>query len=441
METRLTAAFQGSAEAAIAEPILRACVHCGFCNATCPTYQLLGDELDGPRGRIYQIKQVLEGQPATRIVQQHLDRCLTCRNCETTCPSGVHYGHLVEIGRAIVDSQVRRPWPERAWHALLREALTRPAVFSVGVRLGRLLRPLLPAALRDKLPVPRPAGARPTSRTSSGSAPTVLLLRGCVQPAMLPSIDAATERVLHALGIETLTAPGAGCCGAIRHHLNDPKGALANMRTNIDAWWPYLDSGRVDTLVVNASGCTAMAKEYGHLLRDDPIYAERAHRISACTQDITQFLLPHTGALKARLRAAAAATSAGAAAAPVRVAVQAPCTLQHAQRLPGVMEELLGGLGVTCVPVAESHLCCGSAGTYSLLHSSLARPLRDRKLDHLQRASPDIILSDNIGCIAHLAAGTSLPVWHWIEWLDRAMSPARQLCSPPTLTAASPGVP
>jgi glycolate oxidase iron-sulfur subunit len=419
METRLTEAFQRSAHASVAEPILRACVHCGFCNATCPTYQLLGDELDGPRGRIYQIKQVLEGQPATRIVQQHLDRCLTCRNCETTCPSGVQYGHLVEIGRAVVDSQVRRPWPERLLHAVLREGLTRPAVFGAGVWLGRLMRPLLPSALRDKLPIPRPAGPRPTSTrtspisratTSPGDAHAVLLLRGCVQPAMLPSIDAATQRVLHALGIETVEAPGAGCCGAIRHHLNDPDGALGNLRANIDAWWPYLESGRVDTLVINASGCTAMAKEYGHLLRDDPIYAERARRISACTQDITQFLLPHTGALKTRLGAVAN-----------RVAVQTPCTLQHAQRLPGVMEQLLGQLGVTCVSVAESHLCCGSAGTYSVLHSSLSQQLRDRKLDHLQRESPDIILSDNIGCIAHLAAGTSLPVWHWIEWLDQAL--------------------
>jgi glycolate dehydrogenase iron-sulfur subunit len=419
METRLTAAFQGSAEAVIAEPILRACVHCGFCNATCPTYQLLGDELDGPRGRIYQIKQVLEGQPATRIVQQHLDRCLTCRNCETTCPSGVQYGHLVEIGREVVNNQVRRPWGERVLHALLRAALTRPAVFGAGVRLGRLFRPLLPSTLRDKLPLPRPAGARPTS---TGGARAVLLLRGCVQPAMLPSIDAATERVLHALGIETVTAPNAGCCGAIRHHLNDPRGALANLRTNIDAWWPYLESGRVETLVVNASGCTAMAKEYGHLLRDDPVYAERARRISACTQDITQFLLPHVDALKARL-GSAAAHGDPARVDLTRVAVQTPCTLQHAQQLPGVMEQLLGRLGVTCVPVAESHLCCGSAGTYSLLQSSLARELRDRKLDNLQRASPDLILSDNIGCIAHLAAGTSLPVWHWIEWLDRALQP------------------
>ena len=424
METRLTEAFQRSAHASVAEPILRACVHCGFCNATCPTYQLLGDELDGPRGRIYQIKQVLEGQPATRIVQQHLDRCLTCLNCETTCPSGVQYGHLVEIGRAVVDSQVRRPWSERLLHALLREALTRPAVFGAGVWLGRLLRPLLPSALRDKLPIPRPAGARPTSTrtspisrattsraaTSAGAARAVLLLRGCVQPAMLPSIDAATQRVLHALGIETVVAPGAGCCGAIRHHLNDPDGALGNLRVNIDAWWPYLESGRVDTLVINASGCTAMAKEYGHLLREDPIYAERARRISACTQDITQFLLPHIGALKTRLGAVTK-----------RIAVQTPCTLQHAQRLPGVMEQLLGQLGVTCVSVAESHLCCGSAGTYSVLQSSLSRQLRARKLDHLLRESPDIILSDNIGCIAHLAAGTSLPVWHWIEWLDQAL--------------------
>jgi glycolate oxidase iron-sulfur subunit len=414
METRLTAAFQASPQAAVAAPILRACVHCGFCNATCPTYQLLGDELDGPRGRIYQIKQVLEGQPATRIVQQHLDRCLTCRNCETTCPSGVQYGQLVEIGRAVVDQQVRRPLHERLVHAVLRAVLTHRRLFAMLLGIGRLFAPLLPAGLRGKIGVARPAGTSPRALSRQASLSkhrAVLLLRGCVQPAMLPSIDAATERVLHALDIDVVRADRAGCCGAIRHHLNDPRGALSNMRTNIDAWWPYLASGRVDTLVINASGCTAMVKEYAHLLRDDPVYAAKARRISECTRDITEFLLPHVQALKARL------VPQGAQ----RVVIQTPCTLQHGQKLPGIMEQLLARLGVSSMPASEAHLCCGSAGTYSLLQPALSRQLRDRKLEHLQESTPDIILSDNIGCISHLAAGTTLPVWHWIEWLDRSL--------------------
>ena len=412
METRLTASFRASQQAAVAEPILRACVHCGFCNATCPTYQLLGDELDGPRGRIYQIKQVLEGQPATRTVQQHLDRCLTCRNCETTCPSGVHYGHLVEIGREVVEQQVRRPWSERMLHALLRGVLTRRDLFGTLLKVGRVLRPLLPRSLRDKVTPARAEGRWP--RNAATSARQVLLLRGCVQPSMLPSIDAATARVLDAIGIGVLTAGSAGCCGAIRHHLNDPRGALENMRANIDAWWPYLESGGIDTIVVNASGCTAMAKEYGHLLRDDPAYASKARRISDCTRDITEFLLPHAETLRSRLVAGSTA----------KVAVQTPCTLQHAQQLSSVMERLLEQLGVASTAVAEPHLCCGSAGSYSLLHPQLSRQLRDRKLENLQRGDPCMILSDNIGCIAHLAGGTTLPVWHWIEWLDQAIGAA-----------------
>jgi glycolate oxidase iron-sulfur subunit len=422
METRLTPAFLATSQGAAAESILRACVHCGFCNATCPTYQLLGDELDGPRGRIYQIKQVLEGAPATRTVQLHLDRCLTCRNCETTCPSGVHYGHLVEIGREVVAQQVRRPLIERLLHGLLRAVLTRRRLFGALLRLGRALRPLLPAVLSDKLATPRAAGAVPTGAVLTGAAPTpaqtsraVLLLRGCVQPAMLPSIDAATVRVLDSLGLRSTVAASAGCCGAIRHHLDDPAGALDNMRVNIDAWYPYLESGAVDTLVINASGCSVVVKEYGYLLRNDPRYAARAKRVSDSARDVVEFLLPHAATLKSRL--AASCTAAAAA-----VAVQVPCTLQHGQKLSGMLEQLLRQLGVDCVPVAESHLCCGSAGSYSLLHPALAGQLRERKLENLQRASPSIILSDNIGCISHLAAGTHLPVWHWIEWLDRALN-------------------
>jgi glycolate oxidase iron-sulfur subunit len=405
METRLSESIKGTVAAQIAEPILRACVHCGFCNATCPTYQLLGDELDGPRGRIYQIMQVLEGAPATRVTQQHLDRCLTCRNCETTCPSGVEYGHLVDVGRAMVDAQVRRPLYQRLLHALLRTGLTHRALFGSALRVGRALRFVLPAALRAKLGTARPAGAWPRGH----HARKVLLLHGCTQPSMLPSIDAATARVLDAIGVQALIAPRGGCCGAIRQHLDDQHGALDNMRRNIDAWWPSLADGSVEAIVINASGCAVTVKEYGFLLGADQAYAHKARRVSQCARDLTEFLLPELKALQARLVA-----SPGD-----RLAVQIPCTLQHGQKLGGQLETLLTGLGLQLPAVAESHLCCGSAGTYSILQPQMATALRDRKLANLLQGQPQMILSANIGCISHLATGTTLPVWHWIEWLDR----------------------
>ncbi|MGH8305285.1 MAG: glycolate oxidase subunit GlcF, partial [Steroidobacteraceae bacterium] len=286
MQTSLADPVKGSAQGVTAEAILRACVHCGFCNATCPTYRLLGDELDGPRGRIYQIKQVLEGSPATRLTQLHLDRCLTCRNCETTCPSGVQFGRLLEIGRAVVHSQVQRPLHERALRWLLRAGLTRRRLFGAAVRVGRALRPVLPAALSTTLAPGRAAGAWP----ERAHARKVLLLNGCTQPALAPSIDAATARVLDAIGVQALIEPRSGCCGAIRHHLDDPAGARRNARRNIDAWWPGLQSGAVEALIVNASGCAAMVQDYGHLLQDDPAYADRARRISAALRDLAAFL-------------------------------------------------------------------------------------------------------------------------------------------------------
>ena len=410
METRLPDSLRATSDGKVAEAILRACVHCGFCNATCPTYQLLGDELDGPRGRIYQIKQVLEGAPATRTTQLHLDRCLTCRNCETTCPSGVEYGHLVDIGRAAVEKQVRRPFKERALHALLRAALTRRGLFGAAMRIGRAVRFALPQSLRNKLQPVRPEGSWPR-RTH---ARQVLLLRGCTQPAMLPSIDAATARVLDAIGIQVLIASEAGCCGAIRQHLTDHAGALANMRRNIDAWWPHLAHGNVESIVINASGCAVTVKEYGHLLRDDPAYAHKALRVSQVACDLSELLLPELATLRSHL----------AAASTQRVAVQIPCTLQHGQKLSGKLESLLQGLGLQLPAVAESHLCCGSAGTYSLLQPSLATSLRDRKLANLLQSQAQIILSANIGCISHLQTGTAVPVWHWIEWLDQALKSA-----------------
>jgi glycolate oxidase iron-sulfur subunit len=410
MQTRLLPDLKDSVDGQAAEAILRACVHCGFCNATCPTYQLLGDELDGPRGRIYQIKQVLEGTPATPITQLHLDRCLTCRNCESTCPSGVEYGHLLDIGRCAVEAQVKRPVRQRLLQALLRIGLSHRTLFGVAMRVGRALRILLPAALRAKLQPARPPGPWPRRLHTR----RVIALRGCTQPAMLPSIDAATARVLDALGIQTLIAASAGCCGAIHQHLNDHAGALDHMRRNIDAWWPLLSAGGAEAIIINASGCAVTVKEYGYLLRQDPAYAEKARRISQAARDLSEYLLPEICALRARI----------AAPAGQRIALQIPCTLQHGQKLAGTLESLLQGLGVQMDPVAEAHLCCGSAGTYSLLQSELSRSLRDRKLGNLQQSQPQIILSANIGCIAHLQTGTTLPVWHWIEWLDQSLQPA-----------------
>ncbi len=407
MQTHLSDEFAQRADGRAAEAILRKCVHCGFCTATCPTYQLLGDELDGPRGRIYLIKQVLEGAEPTRKTQQHLDRCLTCRNCESTCPSGVDYGHLVDIGRAIVDEKVPRPAGERAVRWLLKEGLPSPA-FGPAMKLGQAVRGLLPESLKAKVPQPRPAGAWPTRE----HARRVLMLGGCVQPAMAPNINAATARVLDAAGIQTVVAAEAGCCGAVKFHLNDQDGGRAQMRANIDAWWPHIERG-VEAIVMNASGCGVTVKEYGHLLKDDPAYAEKAARLSAITKDLSELLPTLVPALKDRLKRAPEGL----------IGFHPPCTLQHGQKLKGGVEQHLGALGFkVAVARVEPHLCCGSAGTYSVLNPDIAYTLRDRKLGHLGEMKPAVIASANIGCITHLQSGTDTPVRHWVELLDEALS-------------------
>lgn len=409
MQTELAPEFQGTPEGAEAEAILRKCVHCGFCTATCPTYQLLGDELDGPRGRIYLIKQVLEGAQPTRATQLHLDRCLTCRNCESTCPSGVQYGHLVDIGRKIVDEKVPRPAGEKALRWALKEGLPSP-LFAPAMKLGQAVRGLLPEKLQAKVPPRQDAGLWPT-RTH---ARKVLMLAGCVQPSMSPNINAATARVLDVAGIECVLPPAAGCCGAVKFHLNDQAGGLAQMRANIDAWWPYVERGEVEALVMNASGCGVTVREYGHALKHDAVYAEKAARISALTRDIGELLPELVPALKDRVQPPAGV-----------MAYHPPCTLQHGQKLRGGVETQLRALGFSLqVAKNESHLCCGSAGTYSVLQPELSYQLRDRKLGHLQQLQPTRIASSNIGCITHLQSGTDLPVRHWIEWLDAALQPA-----------------
>ncbi len=406
MQTNLAPEFKNTADGRVAEAILRKCVHCGFCTATCPTYQLLGDELDGPRGRIYLIKQVLEGEAPTRKTQAHLDRCLTCRNCESTCPSGVDYGHLVDIGRKIVEAKVPRPASERFVRWALKEGLPSPA-FGPAMKMGQLVRGLLPASLKAKVPAKQNAGAWPTRP----HARKVLMLAGCVQPAMMPNINSATARVLDAAGIETLVAPKAGCCGAVKFHLNDQDGGKAEMRANIDAWWPHVENG-VEAIVMNASGCGVTVKEYGHILQDDPAYAAKAQRISELTKDLSELLPELVDTLRGKVGAKAG-----------QIAFHPPCTLQHGQKLRGGVEQHMAALGFkvnTCR--VEPHLCCGSAGTYSVLNPELAYELRDRKLKNLGEMKPEQIVSANIGCITHLQSGTETPVKHWVELLDEALA-------------------
>jgi glycolate dehydrogenase iron-sulfur subunit len=425
MQTEIAPEFAGTAEGAEAEAILRKCVHCGFCTATCPTYQILGDELDGPRGRIYLIKQVLEGHAPTRATQIHLDRCLTCRNCETTCPSGVQYGNLVEIGRRIVDERVARPADERALRWTLKEGLTSSA-FAPAMKVGRAVRSFLPAALKAKVPANADPGAHRWPRREHPRK--VLLLLGCVQPAMMPNINSATARVLDAAGIQTLVADEAGCCGAIRLHLSDREGALEHMRRNIDAWWPMVASGAVEAIVMNASGCGVTVKEYGHSLAHDPEYAAKAGRIADLTRDLSELLPELVETLRPRLaRSRPEGRRADHAPRPERrsgrIAFHSPCTLQHGQSLRGGVEETLRALGFEIeVARTEAHLCCGSAGTYSVLQPEMAYALRDRKLGHLAELEPTTIVSANIGCIQHLQSGTRTPVRHWIEVLDEALA-------------------
>jgi glycolate oxidase iron-sulfur subunit len=406
MQTNLADFIKGTREGDEAEAILRACVHCGFCTATCPTYQLLGDELDGPRGRIYLIKQVLEGGAVTAKTQTHLDRCLTCRNCESTCPSGVQYAHLLDIGRKVVDQRVRRPLAERITRYVLKEALPRRWVFKSALVAGQLVKPLLSKPMQDKLPRTADAGRWP-ARTH---ARKMLVLAGCVQPALAPNINAASARVLDAMGVQLMEAPNARCCGALRFHLDDQEGALDDMRRNIDAWWPMME--QVEAIVMTASGCGVTVKDYGRLLAHDSAYASKARRISDLTRDLSEVMPQFERQLTARIGSIA-----------LRVAYHPPCTLQHGQQIRGKVEALLRAVGVDVRLCADSHLCCGSAGTYSVLQGELAGALRERKLEKLLATGAQTIVSANIGCLSHLQAGTDTPVQHWIELLDRALAP------------------
>jgi glycolate oxidase iron-sulfur subunit len=405
MQTNISDQFLSNLHIKEAETILRSCVHCGFCTATCPTYQLLGDELDGPRGRIYLIKQVLEGNAISSKTQTHLDRCLTCRSCETTCPSGVRYGRLVEIGREIVDQQVPRSLLQRIPRFLLRKIVPHPQRFAPIYKLGLLFRPLLPATLKRKLPLPQFSGQTETAT----QVRKMLVLKGCVQSVVTPQTNQAAARILQKLQIELITAPDAGCCGAVSHHLSAAEEGLNFMRRNIDAWLPYIEQG-AEAIITTASGCGTVVKDYAELLKHDPQYADSAKKVSALAKDISEVLRDENLA------------SLAIKPANIKVAFHSPCTLQHGQKLSGVVENILHKAGFTLTGVQDAHLCCGSAGTYSILQPKLSQQLLDNKLSCLLNEQPDIIATANIGCQMHMATKSRVPVKHWLEVIDEYLA-------------------
>ena len=419
MQTAISAELLKNPDIAEADAILRLCVHCGFCTATCPTYQLLGSELDSPRGRIYLIKEMLENEQAGARTRLHLDRCLTCRSCETTCPSGVRYGRLIDIGREMADELAPRPIHQQLMRKAMLAVIPYTARMSVALSLARLFSPLLPAQLRNKIParqIPTAAAAAP----ATSHARRMLVLEGCVQPLGTPNTNAAAVRVLDRLGITLLSASGAGCCGALNQHLSDSAGARAMMRRNIDAWWPHVESG-AEAIVMTASGCGVMVKDYGHAMKHDAAYAEKAARISALTRDLSEVISGEliSAGMGRETRDLFARSGRG-----TRVAYHSSCTLQHGQKLGGSVETILRYCGYELTPVTDSHLCCGAAGTYTLTQPALSRQLLDNKLDSLQKGNPEVIVTANVGCQMHLAGASNVPVRHWIELLDQNVAPS-----------------
>ncbi|MGH6968007.1 MAG: glycolate oxidase subunit GlcF [Stellaceae bacterium] len=417
MQTRFSPVQLADPDIAEANKILRTCVHCGFCNATCPTYVLLGDELDGPRGRIYLIKDMLENdRPASKEIATHLDRCLSCLACMTTCPSGVHYMHLIDEGRRHVEATYRRPIVERLLRNFLALVMPRTDRFRMAMRAARVVKPILSAlpgrigAMGKLIPAKLPApGVADGARVFPAAGPRrkrVALLVGCVQPVLDPAINDATVRLLTRHGCEVVIASGAGCCGSLTHHMG--RDARAYVRANVDAWMRELETGELDAIVVNASGCGTTVKDYGFMLRADPAYAAKAARISALALDVSEFVATLT------------LMPSSAVAAGRRVAYHSACSLQHGQRVHAQPKALLAEAGFTVLDPPEAHLCCGSAGTYNLLQPVIADRLRQRKVANLESIKPDIVVAGNIGCIAQIAAGTKLPVVHTVELLDWA---------------------
>lgn len=407
MKTSITQAYLDTPLGQNANRILRNCVHCGFCNATCPTYQLLGDELDGPRGRIYLIKQVLEGQTASAKTQLHLDRCLTCRNCESTCPSGVQYSQLLDAGRKLVTDQVERPLVQKLQRLLIRKLLLSPRLFGVALRSGQLLRPLLPSSLKNTIPE---KATTALSWPTTTQARKILLVEGCVQSALSPNIDLAAAHVLNHLGIQTLRTNAAGCCGAINHHLDAEQAALETIKRNIDVWWPLVETREIEAITMTASGCGVMIKEYTHHMGHDDDYAEKAKRISELYRDPSEIISPAT----TREITQTGSTSRK----KLRVAFHPPCTLQHGMKITGIVETIINAIGHELVDFENKHLCCGSAGTYSITQKKLSRQLKKNKVDAIEANQPDIIVTANIGCLTQLQSGTNIPVRHWLELLS-----------------------
>lgn len=412
MQTKLADFIKNSPQGQEADAILRSCVHCGFCLATCPTYQILGDELDSPRGRIYLMKQMLEGQPVTQKTQLHLDRCLTCRACETTCPSGVRYGALVDISRGMIEKQVKRDVRSDVLRYALRKVLPNATVFNALFKAGQTVRPFLPESLKRKIPVePEPAKIWPATQHTR----KMLVLDGCVQPTLAPNTNAATARVLDSLGISLIKAENAGCCGAVTFHLNAQQEGLDYMRHNIDAWWPFVERNEVEAIVVTASGCGVTVKEYGHLLQHDPVYAEKATGISALAKDISEILHAELENIERLMNKQSASAD------KTKLSFHSPCTLQHGMQIRGVVEQILIAVGFDLTIIPNAHLCCGSAGTYSILQPELSEQLLKNKVTELESGKPDQIATANIGCLMHLQNGTVMPVRHWIELIDERL--------------------
>jgi len=398
MQTFIEQSISNTSDGKEAERILRSCVHCGFCTATCPTYQLLGDELDGPRGRIYLIKSMLEGEVSTNRTMQHLDRCLTCRACETTCPSGVEYGKLLDIGRHYVNQKTSRPWRQRLYRFLISQSLPYKKRFKLLLKLGQTFRYCLPEKIKSMIPV-KEKQAEVTS--VKVHARKVILFSGCVQPALAPGINQSVAKVLDVLGVSIVEIKNEECCGALSHHLTETDQALSFMRKNIDLYWSAIEQG-IEAIIVSASGCGVHIKEYGYLLREDEQYAAKAVKIAAITKDISEFVSDFE-LEKLKIDSSR------------NVAFQSPCTLQHGQKLAGVTESLLQRLGFNLTPVSDTHLCCGSAGVYSLLEEDISNQLRGNKIENLMRGGPEMILTANIGCLKHLQQKSPVPVRHWIE--------------------------
>ncbi len=406
MQTNLAEFIKNTPEGKKADAILRSCVHCGFCTATCPTYQLLGDELDGPRGRIYLIKQLMEGREVSRKTQMHLDRCLTCRSCETTCPSGVQYSRLLDIGRSLTEKTVSRGMLDTIIRSVLRAILPESKYFQPLLRIGQLGRAIMPGSIRCKIPKRRVAKPWPDNHHQR----KMIVLQGCVQSAATPNTNAAAARVLDKLGISLIAIAEAGCCGAVSHHLSAHEQGLDYMRNNIDAWWPQIEAG-AEAIIVTASGCGAVVKDYGYLLADDPKFAGKAQRVSELCKDVGEVLVKEN----------LSALRNPSIASPQKVAFHSPCTLQHGQKITGMVESILQEAGFQLTAVPNAHLCCGSAGTYSILQPVISKRLLYNKLRALQSGKPDVIATANVGCQLHLETQSAVPVKHWIELLEEAV--------------------